>query len=76
VTITFPTGSMPSVGTTINYVNGLADNNEATNTVTIGVLKGGVSVSGQKASFTMPGFSAVALLQGTTPIARSDKPVD
>lgn len=67
VTITFPTGTVPSVGTTINYLNGLSDNNEATNTVTIGSLKAGVSVNGQVASFTMPAFSAVALLQGATP---------
>jgi hypothetical protein len=66
VTITFPTGTVPSVGTTINNINGLADNNEATNTVTIGRLKGGVSVSGQEATLAMPAFSAVALLQGAT----------
>ena len=63
VTITFPMGTVPSAGTTINYVNGLSDNNEATNTVTIGRLKGGVSISGQIVNFTMPAFSAVALLQ-------------
>ena len=44
-------------------MNGISDNNEATNTVTIGRLKGGVSVNGQVVSFTMPAFSAVALLQ-------------
>ncbi len=63
VTITFPTGTVPRVGTTINYVKGNADNNEATNTVTIGSLKDGVSFSGQVLSLTMPAFSAVALLQ-------------
>jgi hypothetical protein len=63
VTITFPTGTVPVVGTTINYLKGMADNNEATNTVTIGSLKGGVSISGQIVNFTMPAFSAVALLQ-------------
>jgi hypothetical protein len=63
VTVTFPTGTVPSVGTTINHVAGLSDNNEATNTVTIGNLEGGVSVAGQVVSFKMPAFSAVALLQ-------------
>ena len=63
VTITFPGGTVPSVGTTINYVKGMADNNEATNTVTIGRLKGGVSINGQVVSLTMPAFSAVALVQ-------------
>jgi hypothetical protein len=72
VTITFPTGNVPSVGTTINSANGLSDNNEATNTVTIGSIKGGVSVSGQKASFTMPAYSAVALLQAATFTPRSN----
>jgi hypothetical protein len=67
VAITFPTGTVPSGGTTINSVNGLSDNNEATNTVTIGRLKGGVSVNGQVVSLTMPAFSAVALLQADAP---------
>jgi hypothetical protein len=66
VTVTFPTGTVPSGGTIIKHVDGLADNNEATNTVTIGNLEGGVSVNGQKVSFTMPAFSAVALLQAAT----------
>jgi hypothetical protein len=74
VTITFPTGTVPSAGTTINYVNGMSDNNEATNTVTIGRLKGGVSVNGQVVSFTMPEFSAVALLLGDAPaLGRASK---
>jgi hypothetical protein len=67
VTITFPQGTVPSVGETINHVRGLADNNEATNTVTIGSLRGDVSVKGQEVSFTMPAFSAVALLQRGIP---------
>ena len=59
---------MPRVGTTINYVKGMADNNEATNTVTIGSLKDGVSINGQVLSLTMPAFSAVALLGEAIPI--------
>jgi hypothetical protein len=74
VGITFPAGTVPSVGTTINYVNGLSDNNEATNTVTIGRLKGDVSVKGQEVSFTMPAFSAVALLQGATALGNQAQP--
>lgn len=67
MSIAFPTGTVPSAGATIDHLKGLADNNEATNTVTIGELKGGVSVNGQKVSFTMPAFSAVALLQAASP---------
>jgi hypothetical protein len=63
VTITFPMGVMPSAAASVNFLNGLSDNNEATNTVTIGRLKGGVSVSGQIVNFTIPAFSAVVLLQ-------------
>jgi hypothetical protein len=74
VEITFPAGTVPSVGTTINYVNGLSDTNEATNTVTIGRLKGDVSVKGQEVSFTMPAFSAVALLQGATALGSEKQP--
>ena len=63
LTIAFPAGTVPSIGATINYAKAMSDNNEATNTVTIGRLKGGVSIDGQVVSFTMPAFSAVALLQ-------------
>jgi hypothetical protein len=56
-------GVMPSAAASVNFLNGLSDNNEATNTVTIGRLKGGVSVSGQIVNFTIPAFSAVVLLQ-------------
>jgi hypothetical protein len=63
LTIAFPDGTVPSIGATINYAKAMSDNNEATNTVTIGRLKGGVSIDGKVVSFTMPAFSAVALLQ-------------
>lgn len=73
MTIAFPAGTVPSVGVTINYAKAISDNNEATNTVTIGRLKGGVSIKGQVVSFTMPAFSAVALLGGDAPLVNSPK---
>ena len=73
MTIAFPAGTVPSVGATINYAKAMSDSNEATNTVTIGRLKGGVSINGQVVSFTMPGFSAVVLLGRDTPLGSSPK---
>ena len=62
--VTFPSGTVPPVAATINYTSGLSDNNENSNSVTLGNLSGGVSYSGQTATLTMPAFGAVALLQG------------
>jgi hypothetical protein len=66
VTITFPSGTRPpTLGKTVLYTRGMADNNEASNSVYIGSLPGGVSRSGQQVSFAAPAFSAVALLAVT-----------
>jgi hypothetical protein len=66
VTITFPSGTIPpTVGKTVLYTKGMADNNEASNSVYIGKLPGTVTRSGQQVSFTAPAFSAVALLART-----------
>jgi hypothetical protein len=63
VTIIFPSGTRPpTVGKTVLYTRGMADNNEASNSVHIGNLPGGVTVAGQQVSFTAPAFSALALL--------------
>jgi hypothetical protein len=64
VSITFPSGTtVPTVGKTVLYTNGMADNNEASNSVYIGSLPGGVSQSDQQVSFTAPAFSAVVVRQ-------------
>ena len=66
--ITFPTGgALPSVGETVLYTNGLADNDENSNSVTIGQLPGGVSNSGNVLTVTLPPLSVVALLPPATP---------
>jgi hypothetical protein len=68
VSIVFPNGSKPPTrGKTVLYTNGMADNNEATNSIYIGSLPGGVSLSGQQVSFTAPPLSALVLLGGPTP---------
>ena len=60
--VTFPAGStLPSVAQTVLYTNGLADNDENSNSVTIGPLPGGIAVSGTTLTVTLPPFSAVAL---------------
>ena len=68
MTIAFPAGTVPSIGATINYAKAMFDNNEATNKVTIGRVKGGVLINRQVVSFTMRAFSAVVLLGEATPI--------
>jgi hypothetical protein len=68
VSITFRAGTVPKAADTIvdSGLNGLAHNNEAINTLSIGRLSGGLTYSGRAASFTMPadtsesGFMAVA----------------
>jgi hypothetical protein len=65
--VTFPGGTtVPKVGEAINYSSGMTDNNENSNSVTIGALSGGLSYSGQTATLTIPALAAVALLSGTT----------
>jgi hypothetical protein len=71
VSITFPTDTtVPTAGKTVLYTKGMADNNEASNSVSIGNLPDGVSQDGQQVSFTAPAFSAVALL--TDPNSHAD----
>jgi len=61
--VTFPSGgTLPAQAETVLYTNGLADNDEDSNSVTIGALPGGISASGTTLTVTLPPFSVVALL--------------
>lgn len=60
--VTFPPGTLPSQAQTVLYTNGLADNDENSNSVTIGPLPGGISTSANTLTLTLPPFSVVALL--------------
>ena len=64
-----PTGTLPSSGQTVLYTNGITDNNENSNSVRIGPLPGGMSVTGNSLTLTLPPFSVVALLPSATPKA-------
>jgi hypothetical protein len=71
IRVTFPPGTRPpSYAGTINYARDLADNNENSSSTTLGPLTGGISYSGQTATFTVPAFAPFALLQnsGAVPI--------
>ena len=61
VTVDFPGGTVPNQATTLNYVNGITDNTENSNDVTVGPLAGGVSCTGQNCSVTLPPWNVVAL---------------
>lgn len=61
--VTFPAGgTLPSVAQTVLYTNGLADNDENSNSVSIGPLPGAIATSGTTLTVTLPPFSVVALL--------------
>jgi hypothetical protein len=62
ITLQFPaTGTLPASAKTVLYTNGLTDNNEDTNSVKIAPLPGGISISGNTITLTLPPFSVVAL---------------
>jgi hypothetical protein len=61
IRITFPSGTLPSVGETVLYTNTMADNNENSNSVAIGALPGGIVASTQTMTVTLPPLSLVAL---------------
>jgi hypothetical protein len=62
ITLQFPaTGTLPASAETVLYTNGITDNNEDSNSVTIAPLPGGLSVSANSVAFTLPPFSIVAL---------------
>jgi len=66
VSVAFPPGTTaPPLGYTVLYSSGMTDNNENSNSVTIGELPGGVTVTAQTANFTAPPLSAVVLLEST-----------
>jgi hypothetical protein len=66
----FPsTATLPSSAQTVHYTNGITDNNEDSNSVTIGPLPGGISISGNTVTLTLPPLSVVALLPPATPTA-------
>ena len=66
--VTFPAGgSLPSQAQTVLYTNGIADNNENSNSVTIGPLPGGISTANNTLSVTLPPFALAALLPAATP---------
>jgi hypothetical protein len=71
VSVTFPNGTVvPMNAQTVLYTKGMADNNQNSDSVRIGHLPGGVSVSGQRISFTAQALSAVALLSGIGPASQ------
>ncbi len=62
ITLQFPSGgTLPTSANTVLYTHGITDDNEDSNSVTIGPLPGGVSVSGNSLTLTLPPFSVVAL---------------
>ncbi len=62
ITLQFPsTGTLPGSAETVLYTNGLTDNNENSNSVKIGPLPGGISISGNTLTLTLPPYSVVAL---------------
>lgn len=67
VSVTFPNGTnVPTLSQSVKYTTGMTDNNENSNSLSIGSLSGGSSVNGQAVSFTMPGLAAVALLNSSS----------
>jgi hypothetical protein len=63
LTLEFPSsGNLPASAETVLYTNGITDNNENSNSVTIGALPGGISVSGNNVILTLPPLSVVSLL--------------
>jgi hypothetical protein len=61
--VTFPSGgTLPTQAQTVLYTNGLADNDEDSNSVTIGALPGGIATAGTTLTITLPPFGVVALL--------------
>ena len=60
--LTFPsTGNLPSTGETVNYTKGITDNNEDSDSVTIGALSGGITTSGRSVNLTLCPLCVVAL---------------
>lgn len=63
IRLQFPSsGTLPTSAQTVLYTNGFTDNNEDSNSVTIGLLPGGFTISGNILTLTLPPFSVVALL--------------
>jgi hypothetical protein len=62
LTVEFPaSGTMPQTGETVLNTNGMTDNAENSNDVYVGELPGGLSISGQNVTLTLPPFSVVAI---------------
>jgi hypothetical protein len=62
LTLAFPSsGSMPQTAETVLYTNGMTDNAENSNDVYVGELPGGLSISGQNVTLTLPPFAVVAI---------------
>ena len=61
-----PSGNLPATAETVLYTNGITDNNENSNSVTIGPLPGGISVTGNTVTLTLPPLSVVSLLPPST----------
>jgi hypothetical protein len=60
--LTFPsTGNLPSTAETVNYTKGITDNNEDSDSVTIGALSGGITTSGRSVNLTLCPLCVVAL---------------
>jgi hypothetical protein len=62
VTLVFPSsGTLPQNAEAVLYTNGITDNAENSNDVYVGALPGGLSVSGQNVTLTLPPSSVAAI---------------
>ena len=62
LTVAFPSsGTMPQNAETVLYTNGMADNSENSNNVYVADLPGGLSISGQNVTLTLPPYSVVGI---------------
>jgi len=60
--VAFPSsGTMPQNAETVLYTNGMADNSENSNNVYVADLPGGLSISGQNVTLTLPPYSVVGI---------------
>jgi hypothetical protein len=64
VSVTFPSGTdLPMTARTVAYLHTMADTTEDSTAVRIAPLPGGVSYTGQTATFSIPPYAGIALTQ-------------
>jgi hypothetical protein len=64
VSVTFPSGAdLPLTARTVAYTHTMADTNEDSTAVRIEPLPGGISYTGQTATFTIPPYAGIALTE-------------